>query len=297
MGDSDPRPRLLILGATGKLGRALARVWPADRPALWQHRPGRVPPATPALEWDIARARAPLDQADRARIAGIVMLAGPTQASPTLKAETVTLAQIAAGLGRRLSCRVLLASSQAVYGARTGLLSEDSGCAPVGAYGRAKLAMEGAMFGQDHVTCLRIGNVVGCDALAAGIAAATPEAPVTLDRFAGGQGPRRAMIGPEDLARVLIALMDAPALPRVLNVARPGSVAMAEVLRALGLPFDWRPAGPDALPDLALDVSRLAALCALPPGDAADLARQGWPEGAPARATGPGGDATRKARA
>ena len=238
-----------------------------------------MPPAAPALEWDIARARAPLTEADRGRIAGIVMLAGPTRTGPTLTAETVTLAQIAAGLGRKLGCRVLMASSQAVYGPRTGLLSEDSACAPAGAYGQAKLAMEAAMVGQDHVTCLRIGNVAGCDALAAGIAAATPEDPVTLDRFAGGQGPRRAMIGAADLARVLPALIAAPALPRALNVARPGSVAMADVLRALGLPFDWRPAGPDALPDLALDVSRLAALCALPSGDADAMARQGWPEG------------------
>ncbi|RYH01039.1 NAD-dependent epimerase/dehydratase family protein [Salipiger sp. IMCC34102] len=273
------RASILILGSTGKLGRALARAWPRGRPALWQHRPGRAAPAAPALEWDIAKVSAPLGAADRDRIAGIVMLAGPTGDASDLEMQTVELARAAADLGAALSCRVLLASSQAVYGPGRDPLSEDSPCAPANAYGRAKLAMEQAMAGEDHVTCLRIGNVAGCDALAAGIAGATPDDPVTLDRFADGQGPRRAMIGAADLAALLPVLLEAPELPRVLNVARAGSVGMAEVLAALDVPFAWRPAPRAALPDLQLDVSRLGALWTVPQGDAAAMARQGWPEG------------------
>ena len=45
-----PIPGPLILGASGEIGRALARIWaatvPEAGPGLWQHRPGtRAPPA------------------------------------------------------------------------------------------------------------------------------------------------------------------------------------------------------------------------------------------------------------
>ncbi|MCB5200681.1 NAD-dependent epimerase/dehydratase [Loktanella sp. TSTF-M6] len=271
------RDTILILGGTGKLGRALARVWPDDLPALWQHRPDSAAPTTPAVAWDILNSPAPLADLEQAGVTGILALAGYAGPEPDLLAQNTPLAQAAAHLGKTLGCRVLVASSQAVYGPRRGLLHESSACAPQGGYGAAKLAMEGTLAGQDHVTCLRIGNVAGCDALAAGIADATPENPVTLDRFADGQGPRRAMIGAADLMAMMPALFAAPDLPPVLNVARAGSVDMADVLDALGQPFVWRDAGPDALPDLRLDVTLLQGICAVPDADAAAMAQQGWP--------------------
>lgn len=253
----------LILGASGRLGRSLRRVWPADAPVpVWQTRDG----AGGTLAWDILNAPVPA----LPPVGGIVVLAGVTAGTPADLALNTPLAQVGADLGARLGVPVLVASTQAVYGPQPGLLAEDTPPAPASDYGRAKLAMEAAVTAP-HVTCLRIANVAGCDALAAGIRAGN----VVLDRFADGQGPRRAMIGPADLARVLVALLAAEARPPVLNVARPGLVAMAEVLRAAGVPFDWRPAPAGALAELALDVTLLQGICPLPPADAGAMATQG----------------------
>ena len=86
------------------------------------------------------------------------------------------------------------------------------------------------------------------------------------------QSPRRALIGPVTLARILQRLAE-PALdlPALLNIAHPGLVAMADLLQAAGLPFAWRPAPATALPELALDVRRLCALYPLPPACAQTL--------------------------
>jgi len=48
-------------------------------------------------------------------------------------------------LGARLGVRVLIASTQAVYGPLAGRLSEDTPCQPASEYGAAKLAMEQAV--------------------------------------------------------------------------------------------------------------------------------------------------------
>lgn len=258
----------LILGASGRLGRALRRVWPVDMPGfvgadpLWQTRDG----AGGTLAWDILMDSAPA----LPPVCGIIVLAGVTCGTAADLALNTPLASAGADLGSALGVPVLIASTQAVYGPQPGMLREDSSLAPTSAYGRAKQEMEAAT-AAPHVTCLRIGNVAGCDALAD----AMGRGAVTLDRFANGQGPRRAMIGPVDLAQVLLALLAAPTRPAVLNVARPGSVAMADVLRAAEVPFDWRPAGPGALADLVLDVTLLQRIFQLPPADAAAMAAQG----------------------
>ena len=255
---ADARP--LILGASGRLGRALARAWPAGAPApLRQSRDG----AGDTLAWDILNAPVP----DLPAINSVVVLAGVTHGTAEALALNTPLVQAGADLGARLGVPVLVASSQAVYGPQPGLLREDAPLRPANAYGHAKAAMEAAVTGP-HVTHLRIANVAGCDALAAGIA----QGGVVLHRFADGQGPRRAYCTPEDLARVLIALAAAPARPRVVNVARPGLVAMADVLDAAGVPFDWTPAPAEALPEMALDVTLLQGICPLPPADAAAVA-------------------------
>lgn len=253
----------LVLGASGRLGRALARAWPADAPApVWQTRDG----AGETLAWDILNAPPP----PLPPFGGVIVLAGVTQGTVAELALNTRLAQAGADLGAAYGVPVLLASTQAVYGAQQGLLSEAAAPGPGTAYGRAKLAMERAV-AAPHVTSMRIGNVAGCDALSAAVARGS----VTLDRFADGQGPRRAMIGPVDLAQVLLALLAAPARPAVLNVARPGLVAMADVLDAAGIRFAWRPAPQGALPELALDVTLLQEIYPLPVADAVAMARQG----------------------
>ena len=258
---SDTHTGPLIMGASGRLGRALARVWDGPAP-VWQTRGG----AGGTLAWDVLNAPAP----DLPDISGIVVLAGVTAGTPDELALNTDLALAGAELGTRLGVPVLVASTQAVYGPQPGLLREDAPLMPASDYGRAKYAMEAAV-AAPHVTCLRIGNVAGCDALAAGIA----RGGVELDRFADGQGPRRAMLGPRDLCHVIQGLLAANVRPPVLNVARPGLVAMADVLAAAGVAFNWRDAPKGALPELGQDVSLLQGICPLPAADAEDMAVQG----------------------
>lgn len=252
----------LILGATGLVGRALARVWPADAaPALWQHRPGATPPRSGAgLEWDILKT--PLPELATTP-SGMIVLAGVTAGDPAALALNTDLAQAAVAAARQAGIgRVLVASSQAVYGTALPRVSEATPCQPVSPYGRAKLDMEQALAGIAGVTLLRVGNVAGADSL---LLAASKRVPV-LDRFADGQGPLRSYIGPVTLARVLIRLLDPELdLPPVLNVASPGLVAMSDLLVAARQPFSWTEAPPSALPRLELDVARLAALVPLEP--------------------------------
>ena len=278
----EPGP-ILILGGTGRVGQAMARSTLWGQRGLWQYRPGRRPPlgpdgqALPGLEWDLA-SPPPLPHLPK-DIAAVILLAGVTGHDPAALQANTTLALTACDLAEAAGIpRVLIASSQAVYGAASGAVTEDAACHPANPYGQAKLAMEAAVAGRPGVTCLRLGNVAGADMLFRMAA----QGPVTLDRFADGQSPRRALIGPVTLARILQRLAD-PALdlPALLNIAHPGLVAMADLLQAAGLPFAWRPAPATALPELALDVRRLCALYPLPPACAQTLlaeARQGgWP--------------------
>lgn len=127
--------------------------------------------------------------------------------------------------------------------------------------------------GGPRICLLRLGNVVGADALSGAIAGSQP---LTLDRCPGG-GPVRSMIGPVTLGRVLMALAtgarSGARLPPVLNIAQPGPLAMAELCAAAGRHFGWRAAGPATLPRAVLDVAALQALlpAPLPPADAAAL--------------------------
>lgn len=250
----------LILGATGHVGRAL-RTSGVMPDAIWQSRL----PCAGCLTWDILT-----DPAPDVTCSGVIMLAGSLS---DLDAH-VPLAKAACDLGAARGVPVLLASSQAVYGPQAGALSEDHPCLPNTPYGRAKLAMEQAVAGRAGVTCLRIGNVAGADALFRAMAAG----PVRLDAIAKGQGPRRAMIGPHTLADALLALLEAD-LPPVLNLAQPGLVDMADLLRAAQADWGWQAAPDTALPALELDLKALLARVPLLAADPATLVAE-------ARATG-----------
>ena len=234
---------VLVLGSTGRVGRALRAHWPKSVPVLWQTR-------TPSLDaeticWDILTGAPPA----LPPLAGVVGLAGVT-AGPDL-AQNSTLALAAANL----NVPVLLASTQAVYGAPIGAVSETSPVAPVTDYGRAKLDMERAVAGYGHVTCLRLANVIGCDGLAAAMQGGGD---VALDQFPDGQGPLRMMISPQALADVICALLaQTDPLPPVMNVAQPGFVSMQAILTAAGATWHWRLAPASALAALEMDVSLL----------------------------------------
>ncbi len=266
----------LILGATGKVGSALSRLrLPCFGGAIWQYRPGSVPPNTAgsSLAWDILR-----DPLPSIRPSAVIVLAGVTSGTPDDLAQNTALALAACDFADKAGgLRVFLTSSQAVYGPRSGRLSEETPCDPNTVYGQAKLEMERAVAGRSNVTCLRLGNVVGCDAISAAMARGA----VVLDRFVDGQSPRRAMIGPQTLGEMMCALLAVPApLPPVLNVAAVGLVAMADLVAAAGQSWQWQEAPPHALPALDLDLSRLQSVVHVPAADPLDLVAQarlaGW---------------------
>ncbi len=285
-GGDPTAPAILVLGAAGRIGGLLRRDWPTLLPAgadlRWQAR--RRPADYAAGEaWHIL---APLeDPATLVRAAEgtdtILCLAGVTPGHGGDLDDNTRLAEAAiraAQASTRVSdrkTRVLLASSAAVYGNQPGVLSEEAPLHPANPYGAAKAAMEmralrlGAEAGV-AVTALRIGNIAGLDAILGGWRPG-----FQLDRFADGTTPRRSYIGVQMLAQVLAALVQHQGLPEVVNVAQPGPVAMGDLLRAAGLDFSLRPAPDSAIPEVALEVTRLAGLLPpdvpLPPADPAQL--------------------------
>lgn len=263
------RADILVLGASGKVGRLMRAHWPVSGlRTLWQ---GRRMGATPGwVDWAPGIALPPV------RV--VVLLSGVTSGDAAALAENSRIGRVVAQAARAsgVGC-ILLASTMALYG-RTpgGAVTEEAVPDRPNAYGQSKLAMEQVMAdtlsGSDTRLCaLRIGNVAGADLLGDRVAQGLP---ITLDRFADGAGPVRSYTGPGLLARVMRGLaaraMAGERLPEVLNVAGQVPIAMADLMTAAGLPFGWQDAGPQAVPCIAMDCTRLAAL--LPPVPKAETA-------------------------
>lgn len=253
------RADILVLGATGKVGRLMRAHWPGEGlQALWQGRSAGAAPGWAA--W------APGQPLPPART--VLLLSGVTSGDAAALAQNrrIGLDAAEAAIAAGADC-LLLASTIAVYGHTP---PEGAGEATPpdnpGPYGAAKLEMERAVAERLHGTgtalcILRLGNVAGADMLGSVVASGRR---VVLDRFADGQGPVRSYIGPGMLARTVEALArrvrTGEILPKVLNTAGQAPVAMADILTAAALPFDWRPAGPQAVQRVAMDCTRLAAL-------------------------------------
>lgn len=262
--------RVLVMGASGRLGAMVRRHWggvPAIAP-IWQFR-GAAEGGN-ALSWSPLQGPAPTTL--RSKVDVVLCLAGPVP-GPSAQLELNTaLAQAACAAANDLGARhVFLASSAAVYGIAGTPHGEDEEPAPLSDYGRAKRAMELAALraGSMNVTCLRIGNVAGADALLGRLAAGGGMAETMIDRFPGGHGPLRSYIGPAALAHWLgvlccRAMSDGAALPSILNLASPGVVDMAALATAADQPWAWREAPAEAIARVELDTQRLATLC--PPG-------------------------------
>jgi len=265
--------RILVLGASGRIGSILRRCWPEGR-GIWQARP--APGRQDGAGWLIGDplAEPPLMDRLRGEVAAVLGLAGvtPTSLRPgDDMAANIDLGLATVRIGAGLGVPVLLASSAAVYGAQGGLLAETTPPRPVSDYGRAKAAMEAraADLGRDlgvPVTSLRIGNIAGADAILGGWRPG-----FTLDRFADGRTPRRSYIGPVTLARVLERLCLTPDLPGLLNIAAPGMVEMGALLDTAGLAWVPRPAPDGAIAQVALDVTGLCGRLPLVPATAAGL--------------------------
>lgn len=271
----------LLLGASGKLGRALRRIW-AGAPS--QHL-DITPVFRHATRDENATIWRPGDDASALPQAHVIVAFwGVTKGDAQELSENTLMAGQAAELADRIgAARVLHCSSAAVYGAQPGPLSEASQPTPATPYGLAKLEMEQAVArmtrpeGPDHVL-MRIGNVAGAESL---FGNARPGGTVTLDRFADGKGPRRSYIAPHDLARVVEALALAPEVPKTINVAAPSATDMADLAHEAGSKIEWRDAPTNAVQSVELDTSLLSTLVALPDSaaDAAHLVRSAQDSG------------------
>ncbi len=259
-------PRLLVTGATGRVGRLLAVEW-ARRGAsvVMQRRADRAGAGLPVLVWaPLDGPRLLLDWVERHGVPeAMLVLSGVTPGGGGDLSLNIALAEACMAAAYEAGIRrVLLASTAAVYGGgRDEPWHEGDTATPTSAYGAAKLATERAAEpwrGRGlSVSCLRIGNVAGADALLLNAG----QGALAIDRFADGSGPVRSYIGPQSLARVVQALADpALTLPPVLNVAAPRPVAMVELASAAGLDWRWRPAPDEAVARYTLDCSALAAL-------------------------------------
>ncbi|MBM2255483.1 NAD-dependent epimerase/dehydratase family protein [Pseudosulfitobacter pseudonitzschiae] len=247
--------RLVVLGATGRLGGILRKQWKSDA-VRWQARTERDGFHRVDILNDPKALRDLCSGAD-----AVLCLAGVTRGNPAALQHNTDLAR--AAITAANGARVFLASSAAVYGAGGKDLRETDAVTPLSPYGQAKLAMEQAALSSGApVTCLRIGNVAGADAILGGW-----HSEMALDTDAEGRTPRRSYIGPQTLARTLAHVITAVAPPPVLNISAPGSVQMGALLDAAGLP--WRstaPSGP-VIWDVTLSTDRLALLAPFAPQD------------------------------
>ncbi len=267
------RSRVLILGASGRLGNILVRHWSDSRLApVWQFR---APPARPPQLGEVVIFD-PLEAIpDLGRFDIIIGLAGivPGRGDLALNTELARAAlACAANSGAR---HVMLSSSAAVYGASSRPLHEDAALRPTSAYGEAKRIMEEHALAEAAAkgiaaTALRIGNVAGADAL---LEPAGTER--VLDHFEDGTGPVRSYIGPKGFCDILCALAwkayDGAPLARHLNLALRGGVAMEDLCHAAGFSITWRPAPATALPRVVMDVSRLESLVQVAKADAGSI--------------------------
>lgn len=209
--------------------------------------------------------------------AGVVLnLAGITPGPGRDVGQNIALALAACTAAKQAGAQhAFIISSAAVYGPGTGTdLAEDAPLNPVNLYGHAKAAMESAVQQwqaaqtgtSPQITILRIGNILGLDAL---IGAANPAKSVILDPVPNVPGgPVRSYIGPRSLAQVLARLCDlalqGTSLPTVINIAAAPPVAMATLLDAAGQLWHYGPPNPAVVARVVLATDRLHALVPLP---------------------------------
>lgn len=255
---------LLVTGADSRIGRFLRAAWsvapPPDVRVIWASR-HQGP-------WQDLLA-GPLDPCRSGTI--VLHLAADLSEAPQAAARSLVIDAAVATAARQGHARLLIyASSMSVYVPTSADMAESAACGPVSAYGKMKWAGEGVVrkiAAHLPVTCLRIGNVVGADAL---IGAADHARRVWLDPVAGHKGgPVRSWIAPAEFARVVGHLVRCAVsglrLPDVLNVASPGGFPMAALLQAAGLAWEYGPARPTTRARVTMSTDALARLMPLPP--------------------------------
>lgn len=267
--------KIALIGSTGRVGKMIATGWRKSQ-SPWSMAPLQTrnthKPASPThIPWNIAQGPAPLET--WMNVYGplncLIVLAGTTPATGQNMGDNITLTERYVDAAEQMGIpRILIASSSAIYGPGVGVpLSETAICAPLNAYGQSKLDMETALQGRSsqklNICCLRIGNVLGADALLLNAATGRD---ITLDVFENGHGPQRSYIGPGVMADILGQLACVPnPLPPALNLAAPTALYMDELAHAANLTWTPRLAPNTMIQDLTLDCDLLQALVNLPP--------------------------------
>lgn len=257
--------RILILGASGKVGQMLGQYWVQNPPKnMSVQSQVRQNAGTDQIAWQLGDDPLILKPAKT-----VVALWGAIPGSGRSFDDNISLGLKALDTALEIGAdRVFLASSSAVYGGAVAqaMTETSNNLYPTGAYGKSKLAMEFAAkdWVKNHQNalaccCFRISNVVGADSLFASLA---QHPSITLDQFPSGGGPRRSYVTASDLARVIEGLSNLPAtdLPELLNVAGALPVAMEDMAKATGADVTWRKAPATAFESVAMDTSRLASL-------------------------------------
>lgn len=277
---------VLIVGGSGRVGRMMiAHLATSRQPQkiTLQTRTTPLSSRFESLHWDPLQAADPFLKwhAKKPELGSILVLAGATP-GPNVDMDLntrIAIAVLSAGITAGVR-RVFLASSSAVYGPGSQL-TEDAPLAPVNPYGQSKCQMErdALLVAKDQidVTCLRIGNVAGADALLLNAAKATTDAPLQVDQFDNGGGPVRSYIGAQSLADAILTLAAHDAqLPTFLNVGTAPPVDMIDLAQAGGTPLALRPAPDNALQDVTLDCTQFEKLTRLPQhaGTPKELVRQ-----------------------
>ncbi|SMX32290.1 NAD-dependent epimerase/dehydratase family protein [Maliponia aquimaris] len=252
---------VLVLGASGKLGGMLCRLW---RPEGWRLVPvvRRDRGLPGALTWEPG-----FPPPDLHGVKAIVALWGVTPGAGRNLSDNARLAKAAVDLGASLKAETIVhCSSGAVYRPTAGPVPETTPADPQSAYGVAKREMEEVIeatreAGGARQIVLRIGNVAGADSLFANLHRGGR---VVLDDFGHHDGPSRSYIAPQDLARVIEALIRDPGAQGIFNVAAPRPTRMADLGRAGGATISWRPAPDTAFPMMWLETTRLSRHVRLP---------------------------------
>lgn len=254
--------RILMLGASGKLGRMMRAIGGDLAAQGYEIIPVfRRESDAEGILWGPGMACPTLTCID-----SIWALWGVTGRDSEQLLQNATLAQEAMALGEALGVRrVLHCSSAAVYLPGPDPLNEASStCAP-SPYGLAKREMEHKIQAASPMAeqvILRIGNVAGAESLFGNM---RPGGQIRLDRFADGQGPWRSYITPQALLRVMLRLSDGATPAGLYNVAAPAPVSMQALAEAAGCGVIWQPAPSGALPKVVLDTTRLQQVCPLGP--------------------------------
>lgn len=264
--------RFIFLGASGRIGQLLHAIWPQDMASNlhidWQVR--RAHDDTRSfMVWPDFKDPSPLvTHANRVGgLDGMFVFVGATDHGSGASHWNLNVSLVEQALHAAAAAnirRVIVASSSAVYGCGAAEpMNELTPLLPSTLYGRSKRDMEltcgpvARALGLE-VCFLRIGNVAGADALLGQTRMRAKGAPVSLDIYPDGDGPRRSYIGPTSLATILCALALAlEPLETTLNIGSPNSVSMRDLLNAADINWRPRPVLDVAQQDIVLDCARL----------------------------------------